>query len=272
MRWLEPRRDFDPEFRIRCEFGATTAALISSGIGLAGTIGGASVQSGAAKAASNAQVTQDTQALDFEKQVYADQQKNQAPFLAAGQGSLSKIMDGINNGTFGPGSVPLPAQFKAPTLEDAQNSPGYQFTQQQGNKGILQGASAAGGAVSGGTLKALAGYDANLANSTYGDVFNRNLATYNAGLTDYQAQLAGQGQAFNQLSGVAGLGQTATQNIGQVGLTTSSQASNTLSNIGQAQAAGIVGKANADTSAIGGTANILQSLAAKLISSGGGGG
>lgn len=238
--------------------GTTAAIAIAAGVGAAGSIGSSLIGKSAASSASDKQVAADTSALDFQKQQYADTKANQAPYLDAGKQSLSKILDSINNGTFGPGSIPQPAAFKAPTLQDAQNDPGYQFTAQQGSKGILQGAAAAGGAVSGGTLKALSSYNANLADSTYGNVFNRNLATYNAGLSDYQAKLAGQAQGYNQLSNIAGLGQTATQNVGQVGVATGSQVGSTLSNLGTAQASGIVGGANAVTGGIGSISNLAQ--------------
>mgnify|MGYP001011198921 CR=1 FL=1 len=43
----------------------------------------------------------------------------------------------LSSGKFGFGSLP---DFKAPTAEEARATPGYQFTQQQGEQGILRGA------------------------------------------------------------------------------------------------------------------------------------
>lgn len=238
--------------------GTAAAIAIAAGVGAAATVGGAVISSNAASDAADKQVKQSQTALGFQEQQYADTKANQAPYLDAGKQSLSKILDSINNGTFGPGSIPQPAAFHAPTLDEARNDPGYQFAAQQGSKGILQGASAAGGAVSGGTLKALSSFNSNLADSTYGNVFNRNLSTYNAGLSDYQAKLAGQAQGYNQLSNIAGLGQTATQGVSQVGVATGSQVGNTLAQIGGAQASGIVGGANALTSGLGSLGNLGQ--------------
>lgn len=234
--------------------GLLTAGLISGGASIIGSLFG----SHAATSAADRQAQTQQQALDFQKQQFSTNQANQAPFISAGGTSLSKIMELINSGQFGPGSIPTPQGFQAPTLADAQNSPGYQFTQQQGNKGILQGASAAGGAVSGGTLKALAGYDTNLANNTYGDVFSRAFNTHNAQLADYQAALQGQAQGFGQLSGIASLGENAAAGAGNVGVQTGAQVGQTLSNLGTAQASGIVGSANAINGGLGSIASLAQ--------------
>ena len=202
-------------------FGLLTAGIIGAGASIFSGIEG----SNAAKTASSQEVNQQQQALDFQKQMFATQQANQAPYLAAGNTSLGKLMGDLQSGQLGPGSLGAVPQFtgsfSAPTLAEAQQTPGYQFTAQQGSKGILQGAGAAGGAISGGTLKALDSFNTGLADSTYNDVFNRALQTYNTGLQGYQAQLQGyqtganaQQQGFNQLLAPAQLGENATANGG----------------------------------------------------------
>lgn len=224
-----------------------TAALIGGVASAGGAITSGVLGANAAKGAANTQANEAQQALDFQKQVWQQQQQNQAPFIAAGQESVGKLMQGVNNGTFGPGSI---APFKAPTAAEAAATPGYQFTQQQGQRGVLAAASAGGRSLSGGTLKAIDEFNTGLANTTYGDTFNRALSTY-------QAQLAGQGQAYNQLAGIAGTGQTAVQNIGQVGAATANNVGNLMTGIGNAQASGIIGSANAYGGAIGGATNGL---------------
>lgn len=82
-------------------------------------------------------------------------------------GSVGGLMGGSSGG--GP--------FTAPSLEDAQNSPGYQFALQQGLQGIQRSAAARGTLLTGGTLKALQQYGTGLADQTYGNVFNRALQT-----------------------------------------------------------------------------------------------
>jgi hypothetical protein len=223
----------------------TTGLLIAAGIGAAGSIGGSLISANAAGSAADKETAQEDKALDFQEGVYNDTKANQQPFVSGGQYTLGQLIAGFQNGTFGPGSIPA---FKAPTLADAQSTPGYQFTQQQGEQGIERGAAAAGGAITGGTLKSLAGFDTGLADSTYNDVFNRAMASYNSLLT-------GQNQSFNQLTSIAGLGENAAANVGNNGAQASNTIGNTLANIGNAQAAGTVGTANAVTSGINGAVN-----------------
>jgi hypothetical protein len=231
--------------------GLLTVGLIGAGTSLFSGIFGANK----AKQAADQQVAEQERALQFQKDVYGDTKANQQPFVQAGQSSIAQLMDAIKAGKYGPGSIATPAAFKAPTLEEARNSPGYQFTQEQGEQGIERGAAAAGGAFTGGTLKALAGFNTNLADSTYGDVFNRALTGYNASLADYQARLQGQAQSFNQLTSIAGLGENAAANAGNNGAQAAATIGNTLGNIGNAQAAGTVGAANALTGALQGVSS-----------------
>jgi hypothetical protein len=223
-------------------FGGLLAAGI---IGAGGSIIGGLFGANGAKKAAAAQVAQQEKALQFQQQVYNDQKQNQAPFVQAGQYSIGQLMDGIKNGQFGPGSIP---DFKAPTAEEARNTPGYQFTADQGSLGIERGAAAAGGAFTGGTLKALAGFNSGLADSTYNDTFNRSLTAYNA-------LLGKQSQEYNQLAGVAQIGQGGIQSINNTGSQVASNVGNIYSNIGNAQSAGIIGSTNAITGGISGAAN-----------------
>jgi len=226
-----------------------TAALIGGVASAGGSIASGLIGKSAASSAANAQERASNNALDFQKQMWEAQQQNQAPWLEAGKTSLSKLMEGLSNGTFGPGSI---APFAAPTAEQARATPGYQFTQQEGNRGVMAAASAGGRSLSGGTLKAIDRYNIGLADSTYGDTFNRALSTY-------QAQLAGQGQAYNELAGVANTGQNAVQNLNSTGSGVATNVGNLMTGIGNAQAAGTIGGANAISSGIGGATNALSS-------------
>src|SRR5690348_15340181 len=106
------------------------AAAIPAIIGVAGSIGGAALAShGAGKQAdaamSAAQLQhQDAQdALAFQKQEYADQQKNLAPWLQAGSGAITSLSDMLKNGGF----PSWTGSFQAPTNVTEQNDPGFQF-------------------------------------------------------------------------------------------------------------------------------------------------
>jgi hypothetical protein len=242
--------------------GLLTAGLIGAGGSIISGLFGAS----SATKAAQAQTAEEDKALQFQEQEYSDQKANQAPFISAGQSSMAQLMAGFQNGTFGPGSTgPVPA-FTAPTLAQAQQTPGYQFTQQQGEQGIERGAAAAGGAVTGGTLKALASYDTGLANSTYNTIYQQALSGYGASMSTYQEQLAAQQQAFSQLSNTASIGESASANAGSTGAQAANTVGSTLSSIGNSTSAGIVGSSNAITGAISGATSAatlpiyLQSL------------
>lgn len=208
----------------------------------------------AATNAANAQVGSAQQGINTIQGLLGQQQSNQNPFISSGQTSLAQLMQGFSNGTFGsPTQAPQYSggAFTAPTAAEAAATPGYQFTQQQGNKGILQGAAAAGGAISGGTLKALDSYNTGLADSTYGNTFNRALSTYGAGLQQYQAQLQGYGaqlqgnqQAYNQLFAPSQLGETAAGSLNNTETQQGENLASEFNNQGNATAAGIIGATN----------------------------
>lgn len=230
--------------------------LLTAGIiGGSGSIIGGIIGSSASKHAADVQAQAAREALDFQKQVYAQQRTDQQPWLQAGQYSIAQLMDMVKSGHF---AVPDVPSFSAPTMEDARTSPGYQFAAQQGSKGILQGAAAAGGAISGGTLKSLAGFNSNLADSTYSNVFNRALSTYGARMAQFQGDLAKSGQEYNQWAGLAGTGQQAVQNLGALGAGFAGNAGNLITGSGNAQAAGIVGSANSISGGLAGAGNAFQ--------------
>lgn len=254
--------------------GLLTATLISSGSSLLGGLFG----SKAASKASEQQVAAGDRALDFEKGVYSDQKQNfadykgaQSPYLDFGRTSVGQLMGLMNDPQFGHNqNFAPPADFKAPTADEARATPGYEFTAQQGSKGILQGAGAAGGAITGGTLKALDKYNTGLADSTYNDVFNRSMSTYNTNLTKnedaYKLDLANNNQNFQQLFAPAQygatLGEGATSDIGRLGSTIgqgpAASIGDLMTQIGNAQASGTVGSANAITGGIAGGSKAIS--------------
>lgn len=243
--------------------------------------------------AANAKVNAGNSAIEDWNNAMAAQRGNMAPFLGLGQTSASQLMDLIKNGTIGPGSLgPVPTApgaftetFNAPTAEEARQTPGYQFTKEQGESGILKAAAAAGGAINQGTFRALNQYDTGLADSTYNDVFNRAMQTYQGHLQNYQANLAGYGQqlagfqtgmaaqqqGFNQLFAPAQLGtQAATSlnaniNSGAIGI------ADLMQWIGNSQAAGILGKDAGMSTGLSGLPGLLSKLGGLMSGSGDGG-
>lgn len=76
-----------------------------------------------------------------------------------------------------------PAPFQAPTPDEAMKDPGYQFTLGQGLQALLNSRAAGGKLNSGETGKALIDYGQAAGSTQYGNVYNRNLNTYE---TNYQ--------------------------------------------------------------------------------------
>lgn len=242
--------------------------------------------------AGNARANAATQGADFQvaganhgldtiNGFVGQQQNNQNPFIQGGQQSLGTVMQLLQSGYFGKGSsgdAPKfdDTPFTAPTADEARNTPGYQFTATQGSNAIQRGAAAAGGTVSGGSLKALAKFNSGLADSTYNDVFNRALTTHNSALSDYQARLQGYGaqlqgrqQEFNQAFAPVGIGETAAQSMNNTLTQQGENIASEYNNIGNAQASGIINSTNQRWNGI--QTGITQALG-PLAQQGGGGG
>lgn len=92
-----------------------------------------------------------------------------------------------------------PAPFHAPTAEEAAATPGFQFALGQGLGAINNSEAARGLWASGATGKALQDYAQNYAGQFYGDIYNRDLNTYNENFQNaLQSYLTNAGQAMNQ--------------------------------------------------------------------------
>ena len=230
--------------------------MIGTGLAIASAIGAGSslvkglIGSKAAGSAATQQQEAAQKAIDEQRGAFDYQKSNLTPYLDAGKSSLGKIMSGFENGTFGPGSIP---GFKAPTAEEARATPGYQFTQQEGQRGVLASSAARGAGMGGGTLRALDRYNTGLAESTYGDTFSR-------ALQQYTASLQGQQQSFNQLNTVSGMGLNAGTTLNQEAGQNASNIGEFMTQQGNAKAAGTMGKAQAWGNTIGDLSDIGQGL------------
>ena len=168
---------------------------------------------GANKAA-DTQANAANNALNFQKQAFDTSQANLRPFINAGQ-----------NATYTLGQLTGSGTNNQPDYSSFFKDPSYQFAQQQGELGIRRAADATGTNLSGGTLKDLTQFNSGLASQQYGNYFNRLM-----GLSTMGANAA------------AGGATNATAASGAIG--------NTMQGVGQAQASGYVGGANALSSGI----------------------
>lgn len=109
--------------------------------------------------------------------------------------------------------------------------PGYQWRLQQGAQGVANTAAAGSGSLSGPALKALMEYNQGAASQEYGSAFNR-----------FQTQ---QGNIYQRLTGLAGMGQNAAAGVGNNAMTTGANIGANIVGGANAGAAGQIGAANA---------------------------
>lgn len=109
--------------------------------------------------------------------------------------------------------------------------PGYAWRLQQGAQGVMNTAAAGSGSLSGPALKALMEYNQGAASQEYGAAFNR-----------FQTQ---QGNIFQRLTSMAGMGQNAAAGVGNNAMTAGANIGANIVGGANATAAGQIGSANA---------------------------
>ena len=193
---------------------------------------GANKQAGAATDAANISAAAAREQTQLQRDIFNQQQANQAPYLAAGTNALAQLREGTAPG----------GQFYRPfSMADYQADPGYGFRLGEGLKAMSHQAGARGGLISGQTMKGMEEYRQGLASQEYGNAFNR-----------YQTNRANQLQPLGSLmsSGqAAAVGQAA--QAGQYGANASNMLSQMGVNTGGATLAGssAYGKAIGDIGA-----------------------
>lgn len=240
---------------------------------VAGSVGGALISSSASKSAANTQASAANNAAELQNAQWQQTQASMKPYLQLGSSAMSPLLKAMGYDTtpntdggysfngIDP-SNPLQQTFTAPTQAQAEQAPGYQFTLQQGLKATENSAAARGLGTSGAALKGASTYATGLADSTYNDVYQRALNTFN---TNYKTA----SDNVNRLTGLVGSGQNAAGGMGALGAQTTANIGNTLTSSANAQAAGTIGSANALTSALGSMGNnamvygLMQNNAAK---------
>lgn len=191
---------------------------------------------------------------------------DEAGLNAAIQAALAK-QGGSSSTALPSGLAALGQMLTTPFSFDAtklDQTPGYQFTLQQGTKALQNSAAAQGLGLSGAQEKGLLSYATGLADQTYGNQYNR-------ALQQYQTNYGIANDMVNRLSGLASLGQNAAAGVGNAGMQTASNIGNLITGAGNAQAAGTVGSANALSSGLSGLggSSLLYSLLNNSNASGG---
>ena len=210
------------------------------GVGAAAGLAGSAMQAGAASDAADAQAGAANRAADLQNAQWQQTQQNLRPFLDFGTSAINPLRSAMGydaNWNLDPNNI-LNQTFKAPTAADAAATPGYQFTLDQGLKAVQNSAAARGLGTSGAALKGASSYATGLADSTYNDVFNRALQTFN---TNYGSAA----NRVNRLNSIVGSGQNAAATNGSLGAQAMNSIGDSLMGAANASAAGRVGSANA---------------------------
>lgn len=229
-------------------------AIGGSAIGAVGSSKAAGAQADAAKSAAELQHEDQKASLAEQQREFNTNQTNFAPFLKAGTSSVNALSNLLS--TPGQGLLaPFTGQFQAPTADQARQTPGYQFAQQQGQNSIQNSAAARGGLLSTGAMKTLDQYSQGLADTTYSDTYNRSFNEY---LQQYNQFQNNQTNTFNRLAVASGMGQTSASTLGNLNQQGASNVTN-INAIGGAQQGGsLMAGGAARASGYAGIANALN--------------
>lgn len=207
----------------------------------AAILGSAALGAVASRSASKTQAGAAQQAADVQRSQFEQTREDQAPYRQAGYNALAELQRTAGN-------VPGAFRFGA---GDYQADPGYAFRLTEGQKALDRQAAARGGLISGGALRAAQRYGQEMGSQEFGNAYNR-------ALTGYNADVARENQLYNRQAALAGIGQTATNLVGQAGQNYATNVGNLMTGAGAAQAAGQVGMANALTGGLGTYLNYTQ--------------
>jgi hypothetical protein len=225
---------------------ASQVGLIGIGTNLLGSAMGAS----AAGDAADAQVQSGREANATQRYMYDTTRADQAPYRDVGYSALDAMRarmglrvanpsmmpstSGVANPSMMPGTgTPWTSNAQFSPQQLMQEDPSYQFRLSEGEKALNRSAAAGSGQLSGATLKALSRYNQDYASNEFNNSFNR-------------------------LSALAGIGQTATNQVGAAGNAFANNSANLQTQMGNARAAGYVGQANAWNRGLGGAFGALQ--------------
>lgn len=221
----------------------------------------------AAKDAGKLQADSSKYAADISQKQYEQTRQDQMPWLEAGKGALGQLQQHIaGSGNFNDkwGGRIEEAYTNGQLTggldpNNFEKDPSYQFRKQEGMDGIESSAAAGGGLLSGAALKALNGYNSNLASQEYGNAWQRDQAekqnlfnTLSGNRSqDYQLFSNEDSRKYNQYANLAGVGQQTATQLGQFGAQNAQNQGNAAINGANAQANGLIGAAGAKTQGIG---------------------
>lgn len=198
--------------------------------GVVAAVAGAAISADSARSTSNKQKDATKYAADLQWDQYEQTREDQAPYREAGYSALDKlsVLLGLSDDPNAEGYGSLMQQF---TGADLASDPGYKFRMEQGQAALENSAAARGSLFSGSTGKALTEYGQGFASNEFQNAWNRDRVE--------------RGDTFNRLSGVAGTGQTAVNQVNAAGQNAVNVAGQMAIGGANAQAAGQMAGANA---------------------------
>lgn len=239
---------------------STPTALFASGALSAGTsLFGSANASDAATQAARLQSRAAQTAAELQGREFLINQSNLAPFREIGTRagtSLENLVNSGGNPLGSPLTAPISTSF-APTTEQLEQTPGYQFVLGQGRKAVSNQMAASGLARSGPAGLAQTNYAEGLAGTTFQQQFQNWLTQQNLTLSQRQ-------QIYNMLGGLTTMGAGAAAGQGQLGIQSAAQIGNSLTGAAAAGAGGIVGSANALNAGLSGVSGAGSNTALLL--------
>lgn len=203
--------------------------MIAAGIGAAGSLASGLLGFFGSQDASKAQANAASNSLAFQKDVWNTNKANAQPWITSGQGANYTLANlyGIKGVSGGPDGA---TSSGTADYSSFTKSPDYKFAFDQGQNATTNLLSAKGDLMSGTGLTGLTSWGQGLATQQYQNYFGRLL----------------------QLSQ---MGQSSSAALAGTGVATGNQVGASYGALGQAQASGAMGGANALASGIGGAAN-----------------
>ena len=191
--------------------------------GAAGTVLGSVISADAAGDAADTQAGATAAGIAEQRRQYDLTRADYAPWREAGENALTTLVGEMNTPT---------------TAADVMSDPGYQFGLQQGQQALDRKAAAAGGRISGASLKAASGFATGQAASGFNAAYQRKQ------------------DRLNRLQALAGIGQTATGSSAAAGANMANNVTGLISSQGDASAAARMAESNI----WGNTANSIAAL------------
>ena len=215
-------------------------SFITNAVGsLIGSLTGANQQAQAAQSAAQTQANAANYAANLQQQQFATNQANLSPYMSIGTAALPQLLQSLGyQGQYGANGnlTGLSGQGFQFNPSNLAQTPGYQFTLQQGLNAVNNATSATGQTGSGAQAKGLANYATGLAQNTYNQQYQNALTTYQ--------------QNASILGSLLSTGQNAAAGIGSMGMQNAQSVGNTLMSGANATAAGQVAAGSSQTNAL----------------------